>query len=61
MFKHLATTYDVKMCLSSRPWQVFLDSFRDDPSLRLQDPTRGDSRKYVVDNLISKKQFLLLE
>ena len=61
MFKNLATMPGVKICLSSRPWQVYLDNFGDGPSLRLQDLTQGDIRKYVSDNLVSNKQFLLHE
>lgn len=39
----------IKICLSSRPWVVFQDSFRTYPKLRLQDLTYGDIDHYVSD------------
>lgn len=40
-----------KVCTSSRDWTVFADYFRTNPSLRLQDLTRGDIERYILDHL----------
>lgn len=45
---------NVKLCLSSRPWKVFQDSFDGLPTLRLQDLTHGDLCHYVRDSLYSQ-------
>ncbi|CZR70076.1 uncharacterized protein PAC_19977 [Phialocephala subalpina] len=47
LFKVLAQSTKVKICLSSRPWQVFKDSFRNCPKLQLQDLTYLDIHTYV--------------
>jgi hypothetical protein len=47
LFQEITKTCDVKVCLSSRPWVVFAESFKDCPSLRLQDLTRPDITRYV--------------
>lgn len=42
----------VKLCLSSRPWQVFEQAFaRSVPSLRLQELIMGDMTQYAYDSL----------
>ena len=42
----------VKMCLSSRPWQVFERAFaRSVPNLRLQELILGDMTQYAYDSL----------
>ncbi|OAA69638.1 hypothetical protein ISF_02908 [Cordyceps fumosorosea ARSEF 2679] len=54
LFRGLATAAGgrVKMCLSSRPWEVFRDAFAFTvPNLRLQELTRGDMRRYVSETL----------
>lgn len=38
----------VKMCIASRPWLVFADAFEDRPSLRLEQLTDNDVRKYIT-------------
>ncbi|KUJ06478.1 uncharacterized protein LY89DRAFT_692455 [Mollisia scopiformis] len=47
LFKMAALSPTVKICVSSRPWQVFKDSFHNRPNLQLQDLTYNDIRKYV--------------
>jgi NACHT domain len=47
---------NVKICVSSRPWQVFEVAFRKTPKLRLQDLTFGDIKRYVDDKLLSSKR-----
>lgn len=48
LFKSIASLQNVKVCLSSRSWVVFEDSFHDLPNLKLQDLTRGDIEHYTT-------------
>lgn len=41
----------LKICVSSRPWNVFRDAFDRNPSLRVQNLTRGDIQLFVQDRL----------
>ncbi|KAM0805843.1 hypothetical protein BDR22DRAFT_778621, partial [Usnea florida] len=41
---------DLKLCLSSRPWPVFVKAFQNLPTLRLQDLTYQDMVQYVTDS-----------
>ncbi|KAI1657360.1 hypothetical protein F4813DRAFT_396509 [Daldinia decipiens] len=43
----------VKICASSRPWNVFLDYFSDAPQLGLQDLTKMDIEYYIRSNFES--------
>ncbi|KAH0538897.1 hypothetical protein FGG08_004553 [Glutinoglossum americanum] len=61
LFKDAANSPCVKACLSSRPWVVFEDSFRDCPSMRLQDLTRRDIVHYVTDRFHRNSAFQRLE
>lgn len=65
-FRHLINTLNriaafpnVKICVSSRPWTIFLDAFQASPerTFRLEDLTRGDIRKYVTDNFKKHEQY----
>jgi hypothetical protein len=47
---------DVKICVSSREYNVFLRSFSDNRRLRLQDLTRGDMERYVRDRLCDVRE-----
>ncbi|KAL3602932.1 hypothetical protein FPOAC2_07249 [Fusarium poae] len=47
----LAKLERVKVCISSRPETPFVNRFKSQPSLRMQDLTRNDIRKYTVDKL----------
>lgn len=53
---------DVKICLSSRPWQPFRDAFghTKEHTIRLQDLTRNDIRTYVTDRLLHDKIFRVM-
>ncbi|PGH13842.1 hypothetical protein AJ79_03410 [Helicocarpus griseus UAMH5409] len=44
---------NVKICVSSRPWVVFEDAFRNRPSLRIEDLTHGDIKLYLTAKLIT--------
>lgn len=37
----------VKICVSSRPWNVFKDEYKDNPVLRLEKLTRDDITLFV--------------
>ncbi|KAH6880832.1 hypothetical protein B0T10DRAFT_495277 [Thelonectria olida] len=39
--------HHLKICVSSRPWNVFSDAFKKDPSLMMQDLTRRDIEHFV--------------
>ncbi|KAI4136525.1 MAG: hypothetical protein LQ341_005570 [Variospora aurantia] len=47
MIKNLAGLNNVKICLSSRPLQVFEEAFRGEPGLRLHDLTSSGIRSYA--------------
>lgn len=53
LFNTLASSTVIKLCLSSRPWNVFEDAFGKRPrhKLYLQDLTHNDIRRYVVQKL----------
>ena len=51
LFRGLASSPSIKVCLSSRPLLIFEESFRESPGLRLQDLTSGDIRRFVTDRL----------
>ena len=53
----LHKAHRLKLCVSSRPWNVFADAFRTSPSLRMQDLTRDDIRIYVDHRLQSSAGF----
>lgn len=50
--KSLAKSGNVKLCLSSRPWNIFEEEFGlEFPKLYMQDLTRNDIQKYVLSRL----------
>jgi hypothetical protein len=54
----LASSPSVKICVSSRPWNVFIDAFNgSDWKLVLEDLTRDDIRKYVYTILVQNEAF----
>jgi hypothetical protein len=59
-FLKLAKSPCVKFCISSRPWLVFEDCFRDCPSLRLQDLTYNDIQIFVKWKFMEDKKMKLL-
>ncbi|CAH0044479.1 unnamed protein product [Clonostachys solani] len=63
MLNMLAASDNIKLCISSRSWNVFQDAYGKDPQkmLRLQDLTRNDIRSYIKgkleeDNLLANLQ-----
>lgn len=53
----LAAYENVKMCLSSRPWNIFRDAFGSYPQLKLEDLTYTDISAYVREQLYGNKRF----
>jgi hypothetical protein len=47
---------NVKICVSSRPWQIIEVAFSRRPRLRLQDLTYGDIKNYVNDKLLRNER-----
>lgn len=43
--------HNLKLCLASRPWLIFEETFRRSPSLRVENLTRDDIRIYVEEKL----------
>ncbi|KAI2778896.1 hypothetical protein F4815DRAFT_227104 [Daldinia loculata] len=58
----LAFLPNIKLCVSSRPWSVFTEAFGQNPelSLKVEDLTRDDIRKYVSDKFEENRQFVEL-
>jgi hypothetical protein len=51
LLRRVATISRLKLCVSSRPWNVFRDEFRLSPSLQLENFTKEDIIAYVRGNL----------
>ncbi|KLU84999.1 hypothetical protein MAPG_04033 [Magnaporthiopsis poae ATCC 64411] len=49
--KELHQNHEVKLCISSRPWNTFKDAFKAYPSLRMEQHTRPDIEKYVRERM----------
>ena len=63
LIHQLNVSTDLKVCASSRPWNVFEIAFGSgsNPKIRLQDLTRGDIRLYVRETLEESRLFILLQ
>lgn len=57
--KKLGRAPNIKLCVSSRPWGVFLDAFGHNrhSTLKLEDLTRGDIRQYITDKFNANQQY----
>lgn len=52
ILKRLAISLPIKLCVSSRPWNVFVNAFDGHvPQLKLETLTKDDIQKYVEDKL----------
>lgn len=56
IFGKASISQNVKICVSSRPHQVFEDAFASRPGLKLQDLTFPDIRRYIYDKLERHKR-----
>jgi NACHT domain len=61
LLKNLARNDNAKICLSSRPWNIFEDAFGHGPMLRLEDLTHRDIQHYVDDKLTQHCRFQVLK
>lgn len=61
MFKKLATSPGVKVCIASRPLVVFEKQFKALPQMRLQDITARDIERYVNSSLYQGKRLSWLK
>lgn len=61
LLQELARNDNAKICLSSRPWNIFNDAFGSGPMLRLEDLTRGDIQRYVNTKLTQHCRFQALK
>lgn len=52
-FKQLHQQYNPKLCVSSRPWNVFADEYKYSPSLRMEGLTKSDIDIYIEGRLAS--------
>jgi len=61
IFKTVSPRANVKMCVASRPWLVFEDAFKRQPSLKLEDLTASDIHLYVAEKLRGHDMFVELQ
>lgn len=61
LLQRLASNDNAKICLSSRPWNIFEDAFGRGPMLRLEDLTRPDIQRYVSEKLTQHRRFEVLK
>lgn len=57
ILQQLASSPRIKLCVSSRPWNVFEQHFASCPKLCMQDLTRGDILLYAKDQLEEHPQW----
>jgi len=63
MLQSTAQANNVKLCVSSRPWNVFQEAFGGRPAyhLRLEDLTKEDIRRFTEDRLRQNRHFKALQ
>jgi hypothetical protein len=61
LLKQLIDTSSIKVCLASRPWVVFEEALRHQPSLMLQDLTFQDIKLYATARFNSDANFSQLQ
>lgn len=58
LLNRLASSSFIKLCVSSRPWNQFVNAFDDSiPHLKLEDLTRKDIERYVRNHLENNTKF----
>lgn len=60
-FFELLDTCSVKLCVSSRPWEIFEESFKNRPSLRISDLTEDDIEAFLFSTMRTSPTFVILE
>ena len=62
MVKHIVQDNEnLKICVASRPWNIFQDALGQQPNLRLEDLTFNDIRSFVQSKFQANKDFELLQ
>ncbi|KXH41362.1 hypothetical protein CNYM01_10776 [Colletotrichum nymphaeae SA-01] len=61
LFRRVISFPNVKVCLSSRPWNVFEEAFQNEPNLRLEDITFPDIIAYITDHLTANSGYAALK
>ena len=63
VLQSLSSLPNIKICISSRPWNEFIDAFGSDsgPRLALEDLTREDIRTYVKQTLENSPRFVIMK
>ncbi|KAL2824362.1 hypothetical protein BDW59DRAFT_86486 [Aspergillus cavernicola] len=56
----IATKDNTKLCVSSRPWNLFQDAFDRSPSLLLEQLTHSDIQLYVFEHFRKNRRFVKL-
>lgn len=56
-FKQLVDSYPIKLCVASRPWEVFRDALQHKPKLQMEDLTHNDIQSYVTSRLQDDPNF----
>lgn len=62
IIQNISTSSSIKVCASSRPWNVFVEAFGSnlEQKLLLQDLTKEDIALYIKDKLREDRRFLKL-
>ncbi|KAI0380702.1 hypothetical protein F5Y04DRAFT_257206 [Hypomontagnella monticulosa] len=61
LIQELQDSPSVKFCVSSRPWNVFMKSFGNSPTLILEEKTKRDMEEYIRGILIADRRFQQLK
>ena len=63
VLKNLNASPSVKLCMSSRPWNIFIAAFgsNNDQRLLLEHHTKGDIEKYIINRFERDEQFIALQ
>ena len=61
LIKDIASSSNIKVCVSSRPWVLFENAFKHKPSLLLQDLTYPDIRDFIDSAFYNNPEFVELE
>ena len=60
LVKDLSSLPNVKLCISSRPWPIFVEAFQDQPRLEIHELTAEDIARYTRDELKSHDRWARL-
>lgn len=56
-FKQLVDAYPIKLCVASRPWEVFHEALQHKPKLQMEEVTHDDIQSYVACRLQDDPNF----